>query len=126
MPTTRPTPSPLGPGRIFWAIYPGGRGGGKERPMIVLTRRGDILRTGQVFAVVCSTTFEEPIEPGEVRLPFEPAGRCVTQLREDTVAVCNWTTPFPAAQIGRTGGLVPTALLREICSKAGIIYSPER
>jgi mRNA-degrading endonuclease toxin of MazEF toxin-antitoxin module len=118
--------APLGPGRIFWAVYPGSRGGGKPRPMIVVSRRTDLLRTGQVFAVVCSTTFREPIEPDEVRLPFAADGRCVTRLREDTVAVCSWTTPFAAADIAETGGLVPTELPREICAKAGISYPSER
>jgi mRNA-degrading endonuclease toxin of MazEF toxin-antitoxin module len=117
---------PLGPGRIVWAVYPGGRGGGKERPMVVTSRRADLIRTDQVFAVVCSTDFREPLEPDEVRLPSNPEGRCVTRLREDTVAVCNWTTPIPVDQIQRTGGLVPTTLLREICRKAGITYVPER
>jgi hypothetical protein len=118
--------APFGPGRIFWAVYPGGRGGGKERPMIVTSRRADITRTGQVFAVVCSTDFEEPIGSDEVRLPFDREGRCITQLREDTVAVCNWTAPFPVANIRKTGGLVPTHLLRAICVKAGVTYVPER
>jgi hypothetical protein len=123
---TRESTAPLGPGRIFWAVFPGERGGGKERPMIVTTRRSDIVRTGQVFAVVCSTNFEEPLEPDEIRLPSSSEGACVTQLREDTVAVCNWTTPFPVAEIRKTSGLVPTSLLREICEKAGITYLPER
>ena len=94
--------------------------------MIVASRRVDIVRTGQVFAVVCSTDFAEPLEPDEVRLPSDPDGRCVTGLKQNTVAVCNWTTPFPAGQIQKTGGLVPTHLLREICEKAGIVYVPER
>ena len=118
--------TPLGPGRIFWAAYPGERGAGKERPMIVTSCRRDILRTGEVFAVVCSTTFTEPLEANEVRLPSHPAGRCITQLRVDTVAVCNWTTPFAVDQIHKTGGLVPSSLLREICQKAGITVVPER
>ena len=50
----------------------------------------------------------------------------MTQLREDTVAVCTWTTPFVAAEITETGGLVPTELLREMCEKAGISYPSER
>jgi hypothetical protein len=37
---------PLHPGRIFWAVYPGERGDEKERPMIVTTRRTDLVRTG--------------------------------------------------------------------------------
>ena len=48
--------------------------------MIVATRRVDLLRTGILVAVVCSTDFTEPLEPIEVRLPSHPDGRCVTRL----------------------------------------------
>ena len=94
--------------------------------MIIATRRADILRTGSVFAVVCSTSFGEPLEPVEVRLPSDPEGRCIARLRENTVAVCDWTTEFPAAEIRETGGLVPAHLLREICRLAGLAFPHER
>jgi hypothetical protein len=118
--------SALGPGRIFWAVYPGDRGEGKKRPMIVATRRVDILWTGTLIAVVCSTDFSEPLVPNEVRLPSHPEGRCVTQLRQDTVAVCDWTAEFVASEVHETGGLVPAHLLREICQRAGLLYPYER
>jgi mRNA-degrading endonuclease toxin of MazEF toxin-antitoxin module len=118
--------APLGPGRIVWAVYPGDRGDGKRRPMIVASRRQDIVRTGQVFAVVCSTQFGEPPGPNEVLLPSDAERPCVTQLRQPTVAVCDWTTPLPVREIQETAGLVPTGLLREICKKAGILLAPER
>lgn len=118
--------APLGPGRIFWAVYPGNRGGGKLRPMIVASRRLDLHRTGQVNAVVCSTHFQEPLQPIEIRLPYQADGLGVTGLREDTIAVCDWTTIFPVARIQETAGLVPTHLLREICKLAGLTYTPER
>jgi mRNA-degrading endonuclease toxin of MazEF toxin-antitoxin module len=116
----------LGPGRIFWAIYPGGRGDGKKRPMVVATRRTDILRTGRLVAVVCSTDFEEPLESIEVRLPSHPEGRCATHLKYDTVAVCDWIAPFQASDIRETGGLVSATLLKEICRLAGLDYPSER
>ena len=94
--------------------------------MIVATRRVDIVRTGKLIAVVCSTDFSEPLEPIEVRLPFHPEGRCVTSLKADTVAVCDWTTTFTASDIHETGGLVPSHLLKEICRLAGLIYPSER
>jgi mRNA-degrading endonuclease toxin of MazEF toxin-antitoxin module len=118
--------SALGPGRIFWAVPPGKRGEGKKRPMIIVTRRVDILRTGTLIAVVCSTDFTEPLEPIEVRLPSHPEGRCVTRLEKETVAVCDWTTKFIASEIHETGGLVPAHLLREICRLAGLTYPYER
>jgi mRNA-degrading endonuclease toxin of MazEF toxin-antitoxin module len=116
----------LGPGRIFWAVDPSSRGEGKKRPMIVATRRVDINRTGTLVAVVCSTDFLEPLEPIEVRLPSDPEGHCVTQLRHETVAVCDWTLEFKATEIHETGGLVPAHLLREICRLANLTYPSER
>ena len=117
---------PLGPGRIFWAVFPGNRGDGKQRPMVVLSRRTDINRTGQVFAVVCSTKFHDPPAPAEVTLPSRPDGMTATRLREPTVAVCDWTTPFAAADIAETAGVVPSSILREICRRAGFTFMPER
>lgn len=116
----------LAPGRLFRAVYPGTRGEGKPRPMIIMNRSVDIRRTREVIAVVCTTSFALPIEPDEVRLPFDPEGRCVTRLKQDTVAVCNWTTTYPADQIQETTGVVPGNLLREICEKAGFTYTPDR
>lgn len=59
--------APLSPGRIVWAVYPGNRGDGKTRPMIVVSRRTDILRTGQGVAVVCSTDFAAPFRSAYIR-----------------------------------------------------------
>jgi mRNA-degrading endonuclease toxin of MazEF toxin-antitoxin module len=118
--------SAIGPGRIFWAVYPGERGEGKKRPMITASRRVDINRTGKLIAVVCSTDFTEPLEPTEVLLPSDPEGRCVTQLARETVAVCDWTTEFDASEIQETGGLVPGELMREICRLASLNYPTER
>ena len=118
--------SPLGPGRIIGAVDPGRRGGGKERPMIITTRRADIVRTGQTFAIICSTQFEEPIQHDEVLMPREPSGKCLTQPREPTVAVCNGSTTLTVDQIQRTSGLVSSAIVREICRKANFTYPTER
>jgi mRNA-degrading endonuclease toxin of MazEF toxin-antitoxin module len=118
--------SALGPGRIFWAVYPGERGDGKKRPMITVSRRVDINRTGRVIAVVCSTDFAEPLGPSEVLLPSDPDRRCTTQLARETVAVCDWTAELDVSEIHETGGLVPVALLREICRLAGLTFPVER
>ncbi len=118
--------SPLGPGRIFWGVCPGERGEGKKCPMIIATRRVDLLRNDKLIAVVCSTDFAEPLEPTEVRLPSDPERRCITKLERETVAVCDWTTEFVASEIRETGGLVPASLLREICRRAGLAYPIER
>lgn len=116
----------IGPGRIFWAVYPGGRGDGKTRPMIVVNRQVDIARTGQVFAVVCSTDFDPPVRDIEVELPHDTDRPSVTRLPRPTVAVCNWTTTYRVADIRVTAGIIPAHLLREIRLKAGIALPPER
>lgn len=118
---------PLGPGRIFWQIYPGTRGDGKKRPMIVTTPRMEIARTRKIFAVVCSTQFADPIDPElEVELPFREDGKGCTKLREQTVAVCDWTVVFDLADIKETAGLVSGHILKEICRLAQITYPSER
>ncbi len=116
----------IGPGRIFWAIAPGERGGGKSRPMIVVSRQVDIIRTGQVFVVVCSTDFEPPVRDHEVELPHDTDRKSITGLPKPTVAVCNWTTTYSVVDIRETAGLIPAHLLREIRRKAGIDLPPER
>lgn len=83
-------PKPLRPGIIIWAVYPGNRGDGKTRPMIVATSRRDLLREGRFTAVVCSTQFEEPIRDDEVLLPFDAERQCESELRQPTVAICGW------------------------------------
>ncbi len=116
----------LRPGRIFWGVFPGRRGDGKTRPMLVMTRRTDLIRTGRVFAIVCSTDFTEPLLPIEVILPSQEDGLICTRLKRPTVAVCDWTTPYTVADIEETSGMVPAAILQDICRKAGIAYPAER
>jgi hypothetical protein len=117
----------LGPGRIFWGVYPGPRGHGEARPMIVVSRRVDLIRTGRLLAVVCSTRFDpDDILPQEVLLPYREDGKGPTRLARPTVAVCDWTTPYDVADIRETSGIVPGDLLREICRLADITFPSER
>jgi mRNA-degrading endonuclease toxin of MazEF toxin-antitoxin module len=117
--------SALGPGRIFWAADSGPRGEGKKRPMVVVNPRTDIVRTGTVLAVVCSTGYTPPPMEFEVELPWHPGRLVVTRLPEPTVAVCNWRVTLPAAGL-KAEGIVPTHLLRVICERAGIEMPRER
>jgi hypothetical protein len=117
---------PISPGRIVWAAAPSGRGEGKKRPLIIATRRVDILKGSKIAAIGCSTEFREPLTPTEVRLPSHPEGKVVTGLRQDTVAVCDWIEEFPPGTSFETGGMVPGALQQVIFKTAGIIVPPER
>ena len=119
---------PLGIGRIVWTVYPGNRGDGKRRPMVILTNRMDVARTGRAFVVICSTSFEEPIKANEVLLPSKADGKCGTGLTEPTVAVCDWTDNISIAGI-RTqdvGGVLPVDLVKTICAKVGIPFKSDR
>ena len=89
---------------------PSGRGEGKKRPLIIATRRVDILKGSKIVAIGCSTEFDEPLAPSEVRLPYDPEGNTVTGLREATVAVCDWIEEFSPGSEFETGGMVPGAL----------------
>ena len=114
------------PGRIVWAVAPSGRGGGKSRPLIIATPRTQIVRGARIVAIGCSTVIPDPLPPAAIRLPSEPEGRCVTRLKGDTVAVCDWLEEFPPGTTFETGGMVPGHLLRTIFAQAGLIVPPER
>ena len=117
---------PLRPGSIVWAVYPGDRGDGKKRPMIVATSRRDILREGRFTAVVCSTLFSEPIQPNEVLLPFAADRWCASELQEPTVAVCDWRANLSVSDPMDAGGFITGEVLRDVFARAEIILAPER
>ena len=117
---------PISPGRIVWAVAPSSRGGGKKRPFIVATRRVDILKGSNILAIGCSTVCSEPHMPIEIRLPSKPDGKCITGLKQDTVAVCDWIEAFSSGIVFEMGGIVPGDLLRLIFKTAGILLPPER
>lgn len=110
----------------MWAVAPSGRGEGKKWPLIIATRRVDILEGSEIAAIGCSTEFDEPLTPSEVPLPYDPEGKVVTSLRQAKVAVCNWIEEFPPGSEFETGGMVSGALLRLIFETAGIVVPPER
>lgn len=119
----------LGFGRIIWAVYPGDRGGGKPRPMILLTPRSEIARTGNALAVVCSTDFTEPLRDNEVFIPtYADSRHCPTGLRSRTVAICDWIDEISVDKIRpeHRGGLVPRDVMKAICDEIGIPLSSDR
>jgi len=95
--------------------------------MIVCSPVKDINAGKPIVFVVCSTIKEgQIILPDEVELPSDPEGKCVTRLKEPTVAVCNWVVTLNQRNILSTeGGMVPTALRNTIHHIANIplIYS---
>ena len=78
------------------------------------------------MAIVCSTTFEEPVRDDEVLLPFNPNGWCETEFKQPTVAVCSWRANLQVAEGTEVGGYVKGEVMREVFAKAGVIVPPER
>lgn len=78
---------PLGPGRMIWHVCSGPRGGGKIRPMVVVSSRADIMKTGKVDVVVCTTQFSYPLEDYEVLIELLPPGRNVSGVERNTALV---------------------------------------
>ena len=81
-----------------------------------------------VRVICCSTDFYEPPLGHELPLDFKHTGVCATGLREATVIVCNWpaTLEYHDIHQGDIGGIVPTAILRAACVKAGLPVPLER
>ncbi len=119
-------PRPIVPGRIVWAVPPSQRGMGKVRPLIVATRRIDILKGNPIIVIACSAVFHEPLSPVEILLPFDQEGKGVTGLKADTIAVCDWIEAFPTGTKFKAGRMVPGPLLKTIFEAAGIKLPPER
>jgi hypothetical protein len=116
----------LYPGRIAWGVAPGDRGEGKTRPMIIATRRTDIVRGLPIQAVVCSTQFADPPRVHEILLPWDQDGKCPSRLRSAAVAVCDWVVELPRDAEMEAGGFIGGQLLRDILTAAGLPHVPER
>ena len=59
--------------------------------MMIASPVKDINSGKPLVMVVCSTIKEDQILlPDEIELPSDAEGKCVTRLKERTVAVCNW------------------------------------
>lgn len=105
-------------GRIVWAVLPSSdRKSQKHRPAVILTSTRDIVPGEPLVAVALSTTFDEPLGPECVRLPWNRSGAVRTRLRKPTVAVCNWLVELDAEDIEQFGGIVPVKEMREIVQK---------
>ena len=77
----------------------------------------DILRGRPIAAIGCSTDFPEPPAP-LIRLPHDPEGKVVTELRQAR-DVCDWIEFFPPGYRFETAGMVPRELQRAIFESAG-------
>jgi hypothetical protein len=117
----------ISPGRIIWHVAPSGRGEGKIRPLIIVTRRIDYLQGRPVVAIGCSTDFPSSKPEMEIRLEYHPQRRCLTELPEATVAVCDWIETFPPRTVfDNLGGMIGGNQLKEIVERAGLVFIPER
>ena len=90
--------------------------------MMIASPVKDINSGKPLVVVVCSTIKEGQIRlPDEIEPPSDPEGKCVTRLKERTVAVCNWVDSLSPKKILSTdGGIVPTALRNTI--QAALIH----
>jgi mRNA-degrading endonuclease toxin of MazEF toxin-antitoxin module len=82
-------------GRIVCANVVTRDGNRKPRPVIVISKTAENLRTG-VFACVAlsnSSFYEQPRPDHYVVIPSHPAGAVTTKLRKETVALCDHLYP---------------------------------
>src|SRR5687767_8903411 len=90
----------------------------KLRPGVVITATSEI-RPDEPFVVVAVTsTFSEPLSPGQVPLPWHrDTRRSKTKLNRPTVAKCDWLIPLRAEDVVDVAGVVPQSVLLEIVKR---------
>jgi hypothetical protein len=105
-------------GRIVVAevLDPGGANL-KRRPLIVISRTADIQPGEQFVAVAVTTSFSEPLNEHQVRLPWSKQGVGGTRLTEQCVAACNWLCRLRESDVCAYKGIVPGKQLCEIVGR---------
>ena len=102
-------------GRIIWAELPSSDGTSKKRrPAVVITPTKELISGKPFFVVTATTKFTEPLPRDQLPLPWQREGKVRTQLRQPTVAVCNWVTSILEADVLQFGGVVPPKVMVEI------------
>lgn len=86
----------------------------KIRPLIVTSPSASISQLAEITTVAISSTFAEPIQPDEVRLPWHPRGNVQTRLIKPCVAKCGWQPIVPKSAILEIKGYVPRPQLQRI------------
>jgi hypothetical protein len=81
----------------------------KDRRVVLVRDFHDTDATA--YGVAVTGTFDYPIPPTSISLPFHRQGRCNTGLRKESVAVCNWFVVVAAQDILNRSGFTPTPQL---------------
>jgi hypothetical protein len=112
-------PKRLVQGRIIRAYGNDPQGGNpKVRPWVIVTPT-DEIEPGIAFQVVGITT-QMHLYPSEhyVQVPHaNPPARCVTELKEESAALCYWVVSLSENEIVRREGIVPPKYLNQILEK---------
>ncbi len=111
-------------GQIVWTPVKDNHGNPpKGRPVVVISNDEDNEKESTALAVVLShsAALQFPLPEECIPLLHHTDGHCVTKLRKETVAVCNWVTPIPSDfdsyDTCDVAGIVPRRLLKEIVLK---------
>ena len=84
----------------------------KDRYIVLIADFDD--EDDHAYGVAITTKFTYPLNPDEVKLPFNRTGSCKTGLSYESVAVCRWIVEIDPSDIGRRCGFVSGHLLDEI------------
>lgn len=77
-----------------------------------------------VYGVAVTGTFDFPLPPTSVRLPYHRQGRCKTGLDQDCVADCTWIVVATPADIMKSSGFAPAIQLEAILQQVQSYLPP--
>lgn len=75
-------------------------------------------RGNQAVVLGITASFDEPIGPLEIRMPWAPGGHAVTGLYKDCVMKCYWIHQIDTRMIVRLMGHAPLGVARDAVDKA--------
>lgn len=95
-------------------------GNPKPRPLVIVSKSSEIVRTGSFYAVAITGEFSKPLQADEVPLPWHPHGRCKSGLTKESVAKCTWMRQLLLTDVIEVKGHLRGKELDDVVSQAGI------
>jgi hypothetical protein len=115
---------PVNQGEILWARCLDPQGANEKlRPLVVISRSGDIANGEPIVGVAITTSIPHPMPDDYINLPWHAEGRVRTKLRRPSAASCRWLVTVNQDDCVEVRGHVAGALLVEIIDKTAKLHS---
>lgn len=88
----------------------------KTRPAVIVSRNDEIQSEGLIACVAVTIAVPDAVPEDCILLPFQPAGKSRTGLRQRSAAMCSWLFEISEDKIIKFLGVTPPTELEKIIS----------